>query len=205
MSHKTSPETAHERSQDELIMKRKTIKLLRQSLKITGASKIFGSYTIAFFIIAVLLFLIDPGISTLQDALWYCFAAASTIGFGDVAAASLAGRILTLVLSVFSLIVIAVLTALITNFFMEAARARVNESMQEFLDDLEHLPDLSKEELAALSEKVTVAHGKLGRAFRVRDIGDPVCPVLGAAECVKPHGKFHVFTDGIFPVAADVL
>ena len=158
MSHKTSPETAHERSQDELTMKRKTIKLLRQSLKITGASKIFGSYTIAFFIIAVLLFLIDPGISTLQDALWYCFAAASTIGFGDVAAASLAGRILTLVLSVFSLIVIAVLTALITNFFMEAARARVNESMQEFLDDLEHLPDLSKEELAALSEKVKKYH-----------------------------------------------
>ena len=155
---KASPETAHERSQDELIMKRKTIKLLRQSLKITGASKIFGSYTIAFFIIAVLLFLIDPGISTLQDALWYCFAAASTIGFGDVAAASLAGRILTLVLSVFSLIVIAVLTALITNFFMEAARARVNESMQEFLDDLEHLPDLSKEELAALSEKVKKYH-----------------------------------------------
>ena len=110
-------------------MKRKTIKLLRQSLKITGASKIFGSYTIAFFIIA-----------------------------GDVAAASLAGRILTLVLSVFSLIVIAVLTALITNFFMEAARARVNESMQEFLDDLEHLPDLSKEELAALSEKVKKYH-----------------------------------------------
>ena len=107
---------------------------------------------------AVLLFLIDPGISTLQDALWYCFAAASTIGFGDVAAASLAGRILTLVLSVFSLIVIAVLTALITNFFMEAARARVNESMQEFLDDLEHLPDLSKEELAALSEKVKKYH-----------------------------------------------
>ena len=40
----------------------------------------------------------------------------------------------------------------------EAAGARVNESMQEFLDDLEHLPDLSKEELAALSEKVKKYH-----------------------------------------------
>ena len=139
-------------------MKKKTFRLLRQSFKITGASRFFGSYLFAFILTAVLLFVIDPGITSLQDAFWYCFAAATTIGFGDIAAVSLTGRILTIVLSIWSLIVVAVFTALITSFFMEVAKARANESVQEFLDDLEHLPELSKEELAALSEKVKKLH-----------------------------------------------
>jgi hypothetical protein len=37
---------------------------------------------------------------------------------------------------------------------MEKVKLNQNESIEQFLDQLEHLPDLSKEELADLSEKV---------------------------------------------------
>ena len=103
--------------------------------------------------------MIEPGISTIGEGLWYCFETATTIGFGDIGVVSAAAKILTIILSLYSIGVVAIFTAVITSFFMEIAKAKVNDSMQEFLDDLEHLPDLSEEELRALSEKVKKYHG----------------------------------------------
>ena len=69
-------------------------------------------------------------------------------------AVTLVGRIITVVLSVYSIAVIAIVTAVITSFFTDLARFRANESVREFVDDLEHLPELSKEELENLSQRV---------------------------------------------------
>ncbi len=139
-------------------MKRKTRKLLRQSLKISGAYKTFSIYAVFFIIVAVLLRVIEPGISTVGEGLWYCFETATTIGFGDLAAVSTLGRILTIILSLYSIGVVAIFTAVITSFFMDVAKARMNDSVKEFLDDLEHLPDLSEEELRNLSDRIKKFH-----------------------------------------------
>ena len=40
------------------------------------------------------------------------------------------------------------------NFFNEMAKARADASVQKFTDDLEHLPELSKEELERISKRV---------------------------------------------------
>lgn len=42
----------------------------------------------------------------------------------------------------------------ITSYYVESTKLRADESSAKFLDDLEHLPELSKEELTELSEKV---------------------------------------------------
>ena len=135
-------------------MSRKTHKLLRQSFRISGATKILSCYAVLFFIVSVLLYVIEPGISTIGEGLWYCFETATTIGFGDIAVVSIPAKILTVILSLYSVGVVAVFTAVITSFFMEAAKVRANDSAKEFLDDLEHLPDLTEEELRDLSEKI---------------------------------------------------
>ncbi len=134
--------------------KRKTRRLLLISFRTAGADKIIGAYIIWFFIAAVPLWIIEPNIHSYGDSLWFCFASATTIGFGDLAAVTPVGRIITVVLSVYSVAVIAIFTAIITGFFMDLARLRTNDSVKAFIDDLEHLPELSKEELEALSEKV---------------------------------------------------
>ena len=64
------------------------------------------------------------------------------------------GRIIAVILSVYSIAVIAVFTAVITSFFTDIARWRANNSARKFLDELEHLPELSKEELEELSRRV---------------------------------------------------
>ena len=90
----------------------------------------------------------------MRTAYGFYFASATSIGYGDFAAVTLAGRIITVVLTVYSIAVIAIFTAVITSFFMDVARFRANDSAHKFIDDLEHLPDLSKEELEALSQRV---------------------------------------------------
>ena len=52
------------------------------------------------------------------------------------------------------MVVLAILTAVITGYFLDAAKLKANESVQEFLSELERLPELSREELAELSERV---------------------------------------------------
>ncbi len=132
----------------------KRYKILWNVLKRTGAIKLLYGYLIAFLIISAAIVFIEPNINTFQDGLWYCFNVLTTIGFGDIIAATLAGRILTIVLSVYSIIIIAVIPGLITSFYLEIVKLRTNESMEKFMYDLERLPDLTKEELEGLSQRV---------------------------------------------------
>lgn len=141
--------------------RRKLWRLLRLSFKTAGADKIIGAYIIFFLVISLVLRFIEPNMDSFGDGIWYCFALATTIGFGDITVVTLPGRILSIILSIYSVAVIAIFTAVITSFFMDLGKVRANESASAFLDDLEHLTELSQEELAQLSEKV--------KRFRARD------------------------------------
>ena len=104
-------------------MKKKQIRrMLRKAFQTAGADKIIGSYLIVFFVCAIPIWLIEPHIHSYIDSLWFCFASATSIGYGDVVAVTLVGRIITVVLSVYSIAVIAIVTAVITSFFTDLAR-----------------------------------------------------------------------------------
>ena len=134
--------------------RKSTMRILRHSFKVAGADKVLIAYFIFFIIVSVILTFIEPAIATLGDSLWYSFAVATTVGFGDIAAMSPAGRVLTVILSLYSVVVLAIFTAVITTFFLDIAKARANKSANEFMDELERLPELSKEELENLSKRI---------------------------------------------------
>ncbi len=134
--------------------RRQTRKLLIKAFQNAGADKIIGAYLLCFFLMAIPIWLIEPGIHSYADSLWFCFASATSIGFGDCVAVTLIGRLITVVLSIYSIAVIAITTAVITGYFMDLSKLRANESTGQFLYELEHLPELSKEELENLSQRV---------------------------------------------------
>lgn len=74
----------------------------------------------------------------IQDSLWYCFALVTTIGFGDVTASTFLGRILSVILGVYGIVVVALITSIIVNFYNETRTTEPkNEELVEELKELE--------------------------------------------------------------------
>lgn len=75
---------------------------------------------LAFIIAFSFLFpMVESSITSYWDGMWYCFAIVTTIGFGDFAATSLLGRILSVILGIYGIVVVAILTSVIVNFYNE--------------------------------------------------------------------------------------
>lgn len=128
--------------------------MLMQTFKTTGSTKVFFTYLIFYLITSLLICFFEPGIETVSDSLWYCFAVATTVGLGDYTSVTLPGRILTIVLSIYSIGVIAIFTAVITSFFTSVSKSEASESASHFIDDITHLSELSKEEIESLQKRI---------------------------------------------------
>ena len=79
---------------------------------------------------------VEPNITNFPDSLWYSFAVVTTIGFGDIVAVTPIGRILTVLLGLYGLVVVAVITSIIVNFY--------NETMGK--NDAKELKEIENEE-----------------------------------------------------------
>lgn len=132
----------------------KKSKLIIKVLKRTGAIKMLYGFIGLFLAISLLIMIFEPKINTFSDSIWYCFNVMTTIGFGDVTSVTIVGRVLSIILSVYSILIIAVIPGVLTSYYIESIKLRSNESMEKFMNDLEHLPELSKEELSDLSERI---------------------------------------------------
>lgn len=132
----------------------KKTRIMRIVLKRTGALKLLCSYIFIFIGVSIGIWIVEPNITRLVDSLWYSFSVATTIGFGDITSVTLIGRILSVFLSICSILIIAVVPGIITSYYIESTKLRERESIAKFLDDLERLPELSKDELTSLSERV---------------------------------------------------
>ena len=132
----------------------KKLRLLGKVLKQTGADKILMGFIAFVFVDALIIFLCDPAVTTYGDALWYCCATISTAGYGDVVATTFITKLATVLLMVYGVVVIAIVTGVIVNFYGQIISLRQKDTLTAFADKLERLPELSKEELCELSDKV---------------------------------------------------
>lgn len=130
------------------------LKLLGNILRHTGADRVLLSFTGFVFVDAALIWLFEPTIKTYGGALWYCYAVISTAGFGDVVVTSLIAKILSVVLTIYALLALAILTGVVVNFYNQVIEIRDKETIRSFMDQMERLPELSQEELETLSGQV---------------------------------------------------
>ena len=135
-------------------MKNSRRKILFQILKNSAIYKLIVGYILTFAVIAFLIFLFEPTIRTYSNPLWYCYVSCSTIGFGDMVVTAFIAKALTVILYIYTVVIIALVTAVITQYFLEIAKHRRDESVSLFLDDLEHLSDLPKERLDEISRQI---------------------------------------------------
>ena len=117
-------------------------------------------YVAVLLLVAFGVWQVEPDITTFSDGLWDCFAVSTTIGFGDIVAVTAVGRILTVILVLYGIFVIALIPGVVVNYFVEFNKIRYNESLLLFMDRLEHLDTLSKEELREISQDIRNFRGK---------------------------------------------
>lgn len=132
----------------------KRLRLLWTILKRTRADKILSGFVIFLLMLAAIIQMAEPEINRYQDALWYCYAVISTAGFGDLVVTTLIGKICSILLTIYALFVIAIITGVVVNYYTQLVELQKKETLSLFMDKLEHLPELSKEELETISQKI---------------------------------------------------
>ena len=126
------------------------LRTLADVLRQAGFARITGLYLLC----STAVWLSDPATLTFGDGLWFSFETVSTIGFGDIPAETPVARAITVVLSVISIFYIAMLTGVAVNYCNTLIKMRQKDTMARFMDDLEHLEELDRDELADLSRRV---------------------------------------------------
>ena len=130
------------------------LRLIRRILKHTGADKIMSGFVAFMLLAALVIWACEPEINTYREALWYCFTVVSTIGFGDVVVHTAISRGLTVVLSLYAVVTLAIFTGVIVNYYTQLVELRQRESLAAIMDKLERLPELSRQELEQLSDQI---------------------------------------------------
>lgn len=133
----------------------KRLRILNNILKRTRTYPILLSYLAFILADAFVIQLAEPEINTYLDALWYCYAVISTAGFGDIVTITLIGKIASVLLTIYSLFVIAIATGVVVNFHSQLIQIRQQDTLAAFTDKMQHLPELSPEELQEMSRRIT--------------------------------------------------
>ena len=114
------------------------VKVLFKVILSTFALEVLFGLLVLMVCFSFVFVAIEPDIATFPDALWYCFAVVTTIGFGDIAAITPIGRILTVVLGLYGLVVVAVITSIVVNFYNETSGKRDQKELKEIQKEEEN-------------------------------------------------------------------
>jgi len=95
------------------------IGILKEIIRKTYASQIILGMLLTMVAFSYALVYFDESFTSIFDALWYCFAVVTTIGFGDFTPVSALGRIISVILGIYGIIVVALITSIIVNFYGE--------------------------------------------------------------------------------------
>lgn len=134
------------------IFSRFRFKVFASIIKKTFATEILVGLVVLMFAIAIVLTVIEPSLSSFGDALWYCFSVVTTIGFGDYTSISFVGRMLTVLLGIYGIIVVALITSIIVNFYNEVSHKADAEKFKKIEELDKKLEEQNKEENKELEE-----------------------------------------------------
>ena len=127
------------------------LKIFWHTVKQTEGHVLITGY-VAFLLISCGAFcLVEPEtFPTYGNAIWCVFQMITTIGFGDIVPQTFLLRTLSVVIGLTSLVMVALVTGIIVNFYNESMRVKRNESFMVLGHQLEHLTELSADELAQI-------------------------------------------------------
>lgn len=131
----------------------KTADLFLLIFRQTRMKKFLISFVIVFLVCSVLMMVFDPDMKNLGNALWFGFMLVTTTGFGDLTVANPIARIVAVFLGLYGIVFFGFITGVGASWLFEKVRDTHDESVAHMLFQLEHLEDLSDEQISSLQKK----------------------------------------------------
>ena len=100
------------------------LKMLWHIIQVTGFTRFALSFVTLFLGQEACLFLVEPAITNYGDGLWYAFVTSTTVGYGDLLAVTLIGRITSVFSTIYGLIFFGCLSAVIINYYTDLNKER---------------------------------------------------------------------------------
>lgn len=101
-----------------------------------GLDVIFG-LLIVLTLTSFILPYAEEGIETVGDAWWYCFAVVTTIGYGDLTVTSVMGRILSVIIGFYGIIIVSLMTSAIVVYINMVSEKEKQVETQMFQEERE--------------------------------------------------------------------
>lgn len=108
------------------------LRLFHRILRTTQMYGILGGFLVYFFVTAILIWILDPEVDTFGSSLWYCFVCCTTVGFGDIVPSGALSRVLTVLLTIYGILIVAVIPGVIVSYFTEFNRIKAKDSTVAF-------------------------------------------------------------------------
>lgn len=136
------------------------LRILWKVIRHLNFDKVIFGFLVFYVISSGIIMMVEPGINRMGDALWYTFVACTSIGFGDMVATTFIGRALTVIVTVMEILLVAMFSGVVVSYYLEIVRATEKDGLSMFLDKLEHVSELSQEELKEIEDKVRSIRNK---------------------------------------------
>lgn len=131
--------------------------LINVFLKDTYLDEILGIFALIIISFTLSLYLFDPSINSLFDSLWFVVSSLTTVGYGDIIPNSMIGRIISLILLIFGVLIFSAVTAALASYFNKKLLHEGSEDLKEIKEKL----DANEQEMKELKEEIAELNRKL--------------------------------------------
>ena len=121
------------------------LNIISNIIKKSMVKEIIAGLMILIILCSVYFTVVEVNITSYVDALWYSFAVITTIGFGDVYVSTTLGRILSVILGISGIVVVALFTSIIVNFYNEMNKRREEKTINKILEETKEIEKLEEE------------------------------------------------------------
>jgi voltage-gated potassium channel len=135
-------------------MKINPVRLFWKVVRHCHFDRLLAGFLLVFFLGGLVITLSEPSVQHYMDSLWYLFVACTTIGFGDITPVTFPGRAVTILITFYEIVLVAILSGVVVSFYLELINRRDKDTLTAFLDRVEHVSELSREELLQMEENV---------------------------------------------------
>ena len=159
--------------------KKLKLNVISNIIKKSMINEIFMTLAILVILCSVYFTVVEQHIVSYVDALWYSFSLITTIGLGDVVVTTTFGRILSVMLGISGIVVVAVFTSFIVNFYNEMNKKRDERALNKLAEEVKELEE-SKEEIESIKDEEYLGHlNSLSGSLKENDDGKDYKEMIG--------------------------